>query len=59
VLIVSIATGGSSRGGKALNMRMLDINNHDCIRKERTEHTLEEVASEEVLSRAGCLAALN
>jgi len=59
MLIVSIAIGGSSRRGKALNIGMLDINNHDCIRKERTEHTLEGIASEEVLSRAGCLAALN
>jgi len=55
VLIVGMAISGS-RGGKTLDMGTLDINNQNCIRKE---HILEGVASEGVLSRAGCLAALD
>ena len=54
MLIVGMAISGSSRGGKTL-----DINNQDCIRKERIECTLEGIASEGVLSKAGCLAALD
>jgi len=59
MLIISMAIGGSSRGGKILDTGMLDINNQNCRRREGIECTLEEVASEGVLSRAGCLAALN
>jgi len=59
VFIVSVAIGGSGRGRETLDMGMLEINNQYYIRKKRMERTLEEVASEEVLSRAGCLAALN
>jgi len=59
VLIVSVAIGGSGRGGEALDIGTLDINNQNCIRKERMEHTLEGIVSEGVLSGAGCLAALN
>jgi len=54
-----MAIGGSSRGGKTLDTGMLDINNQNCIRKERMERTLEGVASEGVLFRAGCLAVLD
>ena len=59
MLIVGMAISGSSRGGKTLDTGTLDINNQDCIRKERIKHILEEVASEGVLYRAGCLTALN
>jgi len=58
VLIISMAISGSSRGEETLDTGMLDINNQDCIRKKRREHTLEEIASEEVLSGAGCLAVM-
>jgi len=59
MLIVSAAIGGSGRGGETLDTGTLDINNQDCIRRERTECTLEGVALEGVLSGTGCLAALN
>jgi len=59
VFIVSVAIGGSGRGRETLDTGMLDINNQDCIRKERMECTLEEVASEGVLFGVGCLAALS
>jgi len=54
-----MAVSSSSKGRKTLDMGMLDINNQNCIGKERIEHTLEGVASEGILSRAGCLAALD
>jgi len=59
VFIVSMAIGGSGRGRETLDTGTLEINNQYCIRKKRMERTLEEVASEGVLFRAGCLAALN
>ena len=59
MLIVGMAIGGGSRGEKTLDTGTLDIDNQDCIRKERIERILEEVASEGVLSRAGCLIALD
>jgi len=59
VFIVSAAIGSSGRGRETLDMGMLEINNQYCIRKKRMERTLEGVASEGVLSGAGCLAALN
>jgi len=59
VFIIGVAIGGSGRGRKTLDTGTLDINNQDCIRKERMECTLEGVASEGVLSGVGCLAALS
>jgi len=59
VLIIGMAIGGSSRGEETLNIGTLDINNQDCIKKERIEYTLEGIALEGVLFGAGCLAALN
>jgi len=34
LLIVGAAISGSSRGGETLDMRMLDINNQNCIKKK-------------------------
>jgi len=59
MFIVSAAIDGSGRGRETLDTGMLDINNQDCIRKKKIECTLEGVASEGVLSRAGCLVALS
>jgi len=59
VFIISAAIGGSSRGRETLDMGTLEINNQYCIRKKKMEHSLEGVASEGVLSGAGCLAVLN
>ena len=59
VFIVGVAIGGSSRGRKTLDTGTLEINNQYCIRKKRMKCTLKGVASEGVLSRAGCLVALN
>ena len=59
VFIVGAAIGGSGRGRETLDTGTLEINNQYCIRKKRMEHTLEGVASEGDLSRAGYLAALN
>jgi len=59
VFIVSATIGGSGRRRETLDTGTLDINNQDSIRKKRTEYTLEGVASEGVLSGAGCLAALS
>jgi len=59
VFIVGVTIGSSGRGRETLDTGTLEINNQDCIRKKRMERTLEGVASEGVLSGAGCLAALN
>jgi len=59
MFIVGVAVGGSSWKRKTLDTGTLEINNQYCVRKKRTERTLEGVASEGVLSGAGCLAVLN
>ena len=59
MFIVGAAIGGSSRERETLDTGTLEINNQYCIRKKRMERTLEGVASEGVLSGAGCLAVLN
>jgi len=59
VFIVGATISGSGRGRETLDTGTLEINNQYCVRKKRTERTLEGVASEGVLSGAGCLAALN
>ena len=56
MFIIGVAIGGSSRRRETLDTGTLDINNQDYIRKECT---LEEVASEGILFRAGCLAVLS
>jgi len=59
MFIIGATIGSSGRGRETLDTGTLEINNQYCVRKKRTECTLEGVASEGVLSRAGCLAALN
>jgi len=59
VFIVGAAVGGSGWRRETLDTGTLKINNQYCIRKKKTERTLEGIASEGVLSGAGCLAALN
>jgi len=59
VFIVGATIGGSGRRRETLDMGTLKINSQYCLRKKKLEHTLEGVASEGALSRAGCLAALN
>jgi len=59
VFIVGATIGSSGRGRETLDTGMLEINNQYHIRKKRMGRTLEGVASEGVLSGAGCLAALN
>jgi len=59
VFIVGATIGSSGRGRETLDTGTLEINDQHCIRKKRMGRTLEGVASEGVLSGAGCLAALN
>jgi len=59
VFIVGVTIGSSGRGRETLDTGTLEINNQYHIRKKRMGRTLEGVASEGVLSGAGCLAALN
>jgi len=59
VFVVDATIGSSGRGRETLDTGTLKINSQYCLRKKNLECTLEGVASEGALSRAGCLAALN
>jgi len=59
VFIVGATIGSSGTGRETLETGTLEINNQYRIRKKRMRRTLKGVASEGVLSGAGCLVALN
>jgi len=59
VFIIGVAVSGSGWGRETLDMGTLKINNQYCIRKKKMGCILEGIASEGVLSGAGCLVALN
>jgi len=59
VFVIGATISGSGRRRETLDTGTLKINSQYCLRKKSLERTLEGVASEGALSRAGYLAALN